>query len=320
MTLQRAIQIGFAVFLLLMALATPLLAQNAKPTQRRARPPKWTAEDLNVFFDDAREKLVGERPDFTAQIVSTSPAEDNPTANSDAVSGSQTAWSKLIDADTVETEIKRLTPLLASAVASPSTFKGGAYEDCRRTFSELALLFAISSQYDGDIRWKDSAPALSELFARAGRNCKVGTDQTFNESKQRHQDLADLIAGSRPALSRSDVPEDWAQIADRPPLMQRLEIAHQERLTKWLANQREFKNRVDDLRHEAQIMAVIADAIGRNGYDYAEDEEYARLARELRQAAIDMAAAAELENFEQAQNAGNRATKACADCHDLYRG
>jgi hypothetical protein len=170
------------------------------------------------------------------------------------------------------------------------------------------------------VRWKDSAPALRDAFARAGRNCKVGTDQTFNESKQRGQDLADLIAGSRPNLPQPSNDGQWPQVADRPPLMQRLNIAHEDQLRKWLANEREFQKHQDDIRHEAQLVAAIADVIGREGYDYSEDDEYTTYAQALREAAAEISGAVELENFEQAQKAISRATKSCSDCHELYRG
>jgi hypothetical protein len=91
-------------------------------------------------------------------------------------------------------------------------------------------------------------------------------------------------------------------------------------LIKWLANEREFKQHADDARHEAQIMAVIADVISREGFEYADDEEYAKLVREMRQAAVDIAAGVELDNLDAAQKAINQATRSCADCHELYRG
>jgi hypothetical protein len=298
------------------------VAAGAKESDRpvkRARPPKWSADVLDAFFEDARGKLIGTRPDYAATVATT----DSPPAAAAADAGAASAdsgWSKLIDAETIETEIKRLAQELAKSVTTPSEFKGGAYEDCRRQFSELAVLFAVAADYDGEVRWKESAAGLRDLFARAGHNCKVGTDQTFNEATQRKQDLADLIAGSRPKLPQAEAESEWGQVADRPPLMQRLNIAHQDRLTKWLANQKQFEENRDDVRHEAQLMAAIAEAIGREGFDYWDEEEYAKHARDLRQAATDVSAAVELDSFEQAQKGINRATKACADCHDLYRG
>ena len=43
------------------------------PTERaakEARPPKWSRDVLDTFFDDAREKLVGPRPDYGADAES----------------------------------------------------------------------------------------------------------------------------------------------------------------------------------------------------------------------------------------------------------
>jgi hypothetical protein len=296
-----------------------LLAAEHWDKPKRARPPKWSADVMEAFFEDAREKLEGERPDYAANsaiAASQSPASSQGSAPQ---APAAFAWSKIIDAETLETEIKRLAQAVTQDVTSPSEFKGGAYQKCRRHFSVLATLFAIAAEYDGEVRWQDAAPALRDLFARAGYNCKVGTDQTYQEAKQRKQDLADLVSGSRPRAAEAEREADWSQVSDRPPLMQRLNIAHEERLTKWLASEREFGRQSEEVRHEAQVVAAIAETIGREGFDYWDDEQYAEYARTLKQSATDMAAAVELDNFQQAREAGNRMTKACADCHDGYR-
>ena len=296
-----------------------LLAAESDRSAKRARPPKWSADVLDAFFEDAREKLVGERPEYSRSGTENVALDSRPTpaANQPAAGA---GWSKLIDAETIETEIKRLGQAVARDVTTPSEFKGGKYQDCRRHFSVLAVLFAIAAEHDQEVRWQDVSPGLRDMFARAGYNCKVGTDQTYQESNQRKQDLAELISGSRPRAPSAERSADWSQVADRPPLMQRMNIAHEERLTKWLANEREFNRHSDDVRHEAQLAAAIADVVSREGFDYWDDEQYAAYARELREAASDVAAAVELDNFEQARRAGSRMTKACADCHEGYRG
>jgi hypothetical protein len=298
-----------------------IVRAGESPSPRRARPPKWSADVLDAFFADAREKLEGERPDYSQTNAAISAAGSN--ADSSPPNGAAAAgkgWSKLIDAETIETEIKRLAQAVATDVTAPGAFKGGAYKACRRNFSLLAVLFGVDAEYDGQVRWQDAAPGLREQFARAGYNCKVGTDQTYQEATQRKQELADLINGSRPQVPEAERMADWAKVSDRPPLMQRLNMAQQERLTKWLANEREFAAHGDDVRHEAQIIAMIADVVSREGFEYWDDETYAGLAKELKQSATDVAAAAESGNYQQAQQAIGRTTKACADCHDGYRG
>jgi hypothetical protein len=298
--------------------SSAVFAAEAPSKPKRARPPKWTADLLDAFFEDAREKLEGERPDYGAASTKTPPAKaGTETEQKPAATGE---WSNLIDGETIETEIKRLAQSVATDVTTPSEFKGGKYQDCRRHFSVLAMLFAVTAEYDGNVRWQDVAAGLRDVFARAGYNCKVGTDATYREATQRKAELSELVAGSRPQIPPAERLANWSQVADRPPLMQRMNIAHEERLTKWLANEREFAEHRDEMRHEAQLVAAIADVIGREGFDYWDDEQYAAYARELRQSASDVAAAAEQNNFTTSRQAGARMTKVCADCHEGYRG
>ena len=299
--------------------ASPPPAEPKQPTatQKYARPPKWPKDVIDTFFPDATAKLVGKRPDFGKP---TAAADAGQTPNGGSNIAADGNWSKLIDAETVETEIKRLAQDVNKIVTAPAQFKGGGYKDCRRQFSVLAALFAITAEYDGDIRWKDAAPQLRNEFARAGRNCKVGTDQTFQEAKLRKQDLTDLVGGTLPKSStNAEVKADWSQVADRPPLMQRLDIAQQNRLTKWLASKQEFTTHRDNVKLEAQLVAAIADIITRPGFEYADDDTYLGYARTLKHSETELAAAADTGNYDQARQALGNASKSCASCHEGYR-
>lgn len=281
---------------------TPAAHQPQQPAtpSKYARPPKWPKDVVDTFFPDATAKLVGTRPDYGKQtpVAETGQAPGDAPQNAASDGG----WLKLIDADTIETEIKRLAQQLNKTVTAPAQFKGGGYKDCRRDFSVLAALFAVTAEYDGEVRWKDAAPQLRNEFARAGRNCKVGTDQTFQEAKQVKQDLADLVGGTRPkSSSDAEVKADWSQVADRPPLMQRLNIAQQDRLTKWLASKQEFSNHRDEVKHEAQLIATFADIIARPGFEYADDDTYIGYARDLKKNETEVAAAVESDNYDQAR-------------------
>lgn len=285
---------------------------------KEARPPTWSRDVLDAFFEDAREKLEGSRPDYGAAAQQEHLAEASPAATDAA---SDVAWSKLITAGALETEVKRLNQSVAETVTSPSAFKGGGFKGARREFSELAVLFAVTAQYDGEARWKDVAAGLRQIYSRAGFNCKVGTDDSYREADARKQDLADLVRGGRPQVAKGEAGvTDWSKVAGRSPLMQRLEIAHQERLTKWLGDAATFRRNQSDVAHEAQIVALLADVIHRESYEYWDDETFAGYAGELRDAATEVSAAADANNFDEARAAIGRATKACADCHDGYRG
>ena len=283
-----------------------------------ARPPKFPPEVDGVFFPDPQKELKGDRPDYE-RAAKVSGANDVAEDAAGGAAGSF-AWSKLIDAATIESEIKRLSALVDKNVTTPTDFKGGGYKLCRRDFSLLAALFAVSGQYDGDVRWKDVAPGLREQFARAGYNCKAGSDQTYNEATQRKQELADLIHGNRPQAPKAEAAADWAHVADRPPLMQRLNIAQQERLTKWVADTASFKKNQAEVVHEAQLVAMIAEIVSHPGFDDAGDQQYQGFAHELKQAASDAQAAAQKGDYDAARQAVGRAGKACTACHEAFRG
>ena len=106
---------------------------------------------------------------------------------------------------------------VAKDVTRPRNSKAAVTKIAAGEFSVLAALFAVAAEYDGDVRWKDAAAALRDVFARAGHNCKVGTDQTFQEATQRKQDLADLISGNRP---KSPTPSE-RPIGARSPIGRR---------------------------------------------------------------------------------------------------
>lgn len=296
---------------------------TARLGAREARPPKWSSDVQDTFFDDAREKLEGPRPDYTqSPDFNQSPKASELQHAGDIVDeSSRFSWSLLIAPNTLETEVKRLSQFLAKSVTTPSQFKGGGFKDARREFTELAVIFAVTALYDGDARWKDIAAGLRDSFSQAAANSKFGNDTTYREATLRKQDLAELIRGSRPKVPQADAAvADWSQIVTRPPLMQRLETAHQQRLLQWLADSATFQRNRTEIAHEAQIVALLANVIRREAFEYWDDETFADYAIDLQQAATDISSATDADNYEQARAAVSRATSACANCHDGYRG
>jgi cytochrome c556 len=288
---------------------------------RRARPPKWNKRVSDVFFADAREKLVGERPaaassGASAASSSGSGAEAAPAGEK---SGGEFAWSNLISTDTLETEIKSLQTQVSQTVQTPTQWKGGGYKDGRREFTELAVLFAIIAEYDGDVRWKANATGLRDILARAGFNCKVGTDQSYNECKLRKEDLEKLVRGESPQLERSDAKAKWDKVAGRTPLMQRIEQAQQQGVAVWTGDAGEFRKNADKLQREAELLAAMAEVIQREGFEDADDETYLSFARQMRDGAKSIAEAVKQKNYDQARKASGSIEKACSSCHESYR-
>lgn len=310
------------VFLGFLAADSSVQAQDA---ERRAKPPKFNdATTSIIFFKDVfAEALEGERPatlgQNTQMAASTAPAAMTGGEPASSGGGNGEQWSKIISAQTIQDEVKRLNTQLLDTVQNVRKFNGGGFEDARRDYTELAMLFQIIAQYDGDIRWKEYALTARDKFARAGFNSKVGTDNSFNEAKERSKDLEDLVRGGSLAEGDADPKATWEDIADRPPLMQRLDVGFHQRVKKMTADAGEFNSNTEDILHEAEIIAAIGHAMAQEGFEYHDDEDYVGYCEAMQKAALDVVQAVKNNDPEAGRIASGEILKACDSCHEGYR-
>ncbi len=300
-----------------------LVAESPQPVvQKRALPPKWDDRVRDAFFSDARGMLEGERPNFgdrSGTASSPGPGGVADVGSTPAAAGGF-AWSKIISADTLQDEIKGLQNEVKDNVKNPSDFKGNRFKRARDDYSILATAFAVIGEYDGDVRWKDQAVTARDLFGRAGMNCKVATDQSFDDAKLRADDLATLIRGDTlPANANAEPKTNWAKTVNRPPLMHRLDLAQTGHLAPWTANAGDFNKHLDGVLHEAEIVAMIAHVIQQEGFDYTDDKSYLGFARDMETQALDIALAAKAKNYDQARTAAGKLSQACNACHGSFR-
>ena len=326
---HRLIRLPRLVVLLLAAtvvcLPVTLVAAKARSekkskTFKTAPPPKFTDDVRSTFFDDAREKLGPGQPGGV--VASAVPKAGGPGDEGEAASApsGDAAWSKIIAASTLEDEIKAQTTSLAEVTKTPSVFKGGGNHVARVHYTELAMLFGVVSQYDGDVRWKKDALGLRDIFRRAGVNCKVGTDNSYKEAHQRSDDLAQLITGGKIEMAKPDPDAKWADVANRPPLMQRMgKEGYDPKIKAWTSDKGEFSKNRNALLEEAQIVAVIAHLIQDPSYEFADDSTYLEYAKDLEKQALEIVEAVKGDDLARAQKAAGQLNKACSACHEGYR-
>jgi hypothetical protein len=303
-----------ALALALAALSALAALAHAAPLPERAAPPTFTDADLEPFFPDARAALVGARPNPTPGAAAA--AGTSSAASADAPA--EFRWSELIDADALDTEVKRIAARLGEPLASPAAFKAGGNQLCRGEFAMLAVLFGVIADYDGDARWQRDAAVLRDACARTSANCKTASDQTYADAVRRRDELADVIRGGR--LGGEAPPLDrWSTLADRKLLMQRMQRAMQEGFTPRLGAAPTFAKAAVDVRQEAQVLALLAELIRRADYEFHDDDTFVEYAQELGGGALQLSHAAADGNYEAARAAAGRIGQACAACHDGYR-
>jgi hypothetical protein len=313
---SRPISVVLSVITVFLAVTFSLLYAAPRTPPKTAQPPKWEDVEDRVFFKDAFSKLVGDRPDYK-NLESKSNTPNGETPNGTPAGNAE--WSKLASRETLEDEVKSYVSALAEDVNVPAKFSAGGYRKVRRHFTALAVIFAIISQYDKDIRWKAQAAGLREAFARAGFNAKAGSENVYNEAKARKADLTDLVRGGSVNVPKGAAKASWDQVADLAPLLGRFELAFEKRLQGWVASEAQFKSNIEQVKHEAELLAALGHVIQQEGFELADDEEYQKFARQLEAAAAEIAQATLTSNHAAAQKAAGRVLLSCTNCHGDFR-
>jgi hypothetical protein len=311
----------FSIYVMAGALAAVALRSAAvEPSPPRANPPEFSPETFEAFFTDAREHLVGERPTRPAAPGQSPTTATAAGAATDGAPAANFSWSKLVSGEALATEIKRLAAAVRDPLSTAARFKGDGHRQCQAAFSQLAVLFAIVAQYDGDVRWRDAAPALRDRMARAAASCQAGSDSSFAEAQARAAELDEIVRGGRlDAEKPSAFDNQWNTLAERTQLMQRMQLAYRDRVRPQLADAKLFARHAAEVRHEAQVLALLAEIIRRPAYEGWDDDAFGEYAGQLRGAAQDLSRAAEAQDYSAARSALSRAGEACTACHDGYR-
>lgn len=285
----------------------------------RARPPSaWPPAIADQFFSNAFDTLEGKRPDFAAMKPATGAASGSGVAPSTSAAGSGGGgWSAFVSGDTLVDEIKAMKGIVDKAIAKKGDFTRGGYKEARNGFSSIAAAFGVIAAYDGDVRWKQSAPRARDVFGRVAADCNQGNNETFTAASKAAEDLKALLDGAtlEGAVAANVA---WHRVAARPPLMWRLEEA-EKGVAESIASEAAFKKSADRLAHEAEVIAMIGEFIRQPEFEFFEDDTYLGYAATMRDAAVQAAAAAKKGDYGAATSAVSGLRKACTDCHGDYR-
>lgn len=288
---------------------------------KRAAAPEFSAADTQgIFFDSAKDAIRGERPTLSAlrsvkksSKMSSTPAEQN--VGGDNASGE---WDSIISATSIEDEIKRIKLHYDSAVTQPGPFKSGGYQDARLDLMVMSSLFAVITEYNGDVRWKKDAAAARDLMGRTAFNCNAGTTQVFNEARARKEDLLDLMSGSGLRGRKAAEENDWASIADRSPMMEYAEELR-EQLREATNDEATLKAEPGEAQRSAELLAVLGKVLTKEGMDESDDEDYVAFSSEMTKAATAVKLGLERDDYDAVRAAVGAVTQSCDACHEAYR-
>ena len=279
----------------------------------RVRRPEFKKEEwTDVFFEDLfAEGLRGDRP---AKVVEE-PAQGSGETPS---AGDGTAWSDVIDRDTVENEVKALQQKLQKLGLSVSRFNT-QFREIQQQFSLLSMMFSIIHEYDSEIRWKKYALSAQKMFAEAASKSRAPSKAAFEHAKLRKQDLQQLVRGGAIDVAENQEQMAWPNVIDRTTIMVRLEQALQNGLKPESSDEKQFKKSKELLWHQAQLISAMGKVITLEDMDEADEDDYVEYANEMVNAAQKLSQAIEADDFNLASESINRIEQSCNDCHGDWR-
>lgn len=325
---------------------TPPAADAAKPTKKPAASTteepstapggmrtdaegrKWVGDiPYDVFFDDplavvANSTTVGpapmngtptpaETPAPTPEPMPTDPAPAAPTGSSAG------DWKSIISMEQITEETKRIRQQLTAALQSVSTYNGNV-DNLKMNGSVVAALASIAPLHTEDVTWKKNAHILraygEQLFASAEGLGK----EPYTRSQNAAEAIDAVLSGNVPGdAGDPPVTKPYGEAINRRGVMFRMRDA-----ADWMKSNVDteavFEKEQERIRLEAAVLAALVKIIADPSYESAEEEDYAKPARDVLEAAVEVQAAVEEKAFPKFQGAMNKIKKACDACHQNY--
>jgi hypothetical protein len=308
---------------------------------------KWLGDvPYDVFYDDplavaaegrteARSKSVAVDAQPKAKIaaaagesppnVSAPSATNNRGGTATAAApggakpaGSSTDWPTLIDADTLDGEVKRIRTDLTAGLQSVAKYNAH-YQEIAVSGATLAALAEIVAEESGAASWKQHASIVRDLAASIHDSAKALGGPAYQATKNSSDQLVDVLDGNVPArLAASEPIRDFAQVANRSALMKRMDRSYQ-RLKKGGTAQQLLKKDAGQAIEDAAMLAVLSRVIAVGHYESADDPKYHGHSTELTRSATDLATAAKSGEAPAFADALTRIQKRCDACHADFR-
>jgi hypothetical protein len=284
-----------------------------------SQPPGKTVAAAGSPSDSSRAPGATNRGETGTNQASKGGATAGPSSSGAAKpGGSGTDWSALIDADTLDGEVKRIRTDLTAGLQSVGKYNA-RYQEIAISGATLAALAEIVAEQSGTASWKEHAASVRDLAASIHDAAKALGSPAFQTTKNSSDQLADVLDGNVPAgLPASEPIRDFAQVANRSALMKRMDRSFQ-RLKKGGTAQQLLKKDAGQAIEDAAMLAVLSRVIAVGHYESADDPKYRGHSTALTHAATDLATAAKAGEAPAFSDALTRIQKRCDACHADFR-
>ena len=301
--------------------------QTTDPNDPKSKT-KWIGDiPYDVFYDQplvvasdntSLAPVVGNTPsvDPPVDMPPNSPSDSTPTAPATGSPSSGPDWQQLASADVLHEEVTRLRNALTTNLNTLATYNRNI-ETIANDGASVAALAAVVEVHPDDVSWKEKAKYVRDL----GYQIYMKADGTgrgpFDATKEPFEQIVAMLNGGPPPDMESEDKVPMADIADRSELMKRVKKSF-DFLRAEINTEARFKESPEDIIREAAVLGSFGGIIATESYDSADQEKYRQFVRDFMQANIDVAVAAQADDFSKFEEARNRIQKACDACHGEY--
>ncbi len=283
---------------------------------------KWIDDiPYDVFLDDP---LAEANNTATVAMNTTKPADGNPGTPAmveepgtkpAAPAAGGNSWKEFISMEQLLTETKRIRNHLTSSLQSQGTYNGN-YKELQVDGAVLAALANVIAEHPDDVSWKANTRFIREYGHELSESSKGLGKDSYEKSQTASEKVISILDGNG---GEGDVPADrpFGEVANRAGVMKRIEKA-----SEWMRaninSESKFKGELEQILNEATIISVLGKVAAHPSYESATEEDYKQYAKDLIDGAREAVGSTQDQSYKNFENAINKITKACTDCHANY--
>lgn len=297
---------------------TSAKADKSKPTAG-GKKKKESDIPYDAYFDNPLEIANDNAVLAAPKAAKTEPAEmEKPSTDAPKSSGGGTmAWSEILPADDLQSEVKKIQNQLRGWMQGQGTYNGN-YKEISVDGAVIAALAGIALEHNADFPWKKHAPIIRDLgFELSKAATGLGKDN-FDRSKAAYEKMDSVFGGAVPNDAPQSAPKrPFSDTAERDGLMKRIEKARNH-LRDNINTEAKLKSDADSVLHETVIISALGSVVATEGYVSADEQEYKQFIDALIGGAKDAGAAVKDQSFKKFTDSMNKVNKSCDQCHASY--
>lgn len=246
------------------------------------------------------------------------PAGDPGTPETPDAAATAFAWDQLIDAQTLDDEVKSIRNFFRETLQSVGNYNSSMLMIPPRA-ATMSVLAAVAGEHPEEVSWKDDAGYVRDLAAQMNSDTLQRGAKDQRRLRALYESISDTLNRSRPAgLEEPAAIDSIADVAEMRLVMMRMSQAEQQMRTE-AGSEGSFEKNKDMVLHEAAILATLTHTVTLEGYGYSDDPTFVGYGQEIVEAARSIINSANSGDFSSYELSLSKISTTCQTCHSEYK-